>query len=104
MANYRISGVWKENNVITYYAFHEVSSDGKSLSYAKRISKIEAVELVENIFNNVYTLIWDYDNSIWTDGSKVHVVGAVHKFLRSNHDFSQVDNLDHLIDYSYVYY
>ena len=102
MANYRITGVWKEHNVITHYAFHEISPDGKTISDAKKTSKRDAIRIVENPFNLVYTWIWDYKNSCWKDGSDVHVVGTINKFLRTNHDSIQSDNLDHLIDYSII--
>jgi hypothetical protein len=103
MANYRITGVWKVNNVITHYAFHEISADGKTISPAKKTNKKDAISFVENPFNEVYTWIWDYKNSCWKNGSEVHVVGSILKFLRTNHDNTQVDNLNHLIDYSYIY-
>ncbi len=104
MANYRISGVWTdENNVITHYAFHELSFDETMIGPATKTSKIEAIRIVENRFNNVLTWIWDYKNSFWKDGAEVHVVDANPKFLRTNHDNKVIDNLSHLIDYRYIF-
>jgi len=46
MAEYRISGVWKNSNdVITHYAFHTVN--GKEITRTSKKSKADAIELLE---------------------------------------------------------
>ena len=45
MAEYRISGVWKDDdNVITDYAFHEVKNNGMTRAIKK--SKAQAVSIL----------------------------------------------------------
>ena len=81
MADYRISGVWKDaNNVITHYAFHTVGQN--SVSRSHKISKAQAITLVETAGNTVVTWIWNYLNCQWKIGETVQVVnGHYGKFL-----------------------
>jgi uncharacterized protein DUF3892 len=102
MAEYRISGVWKNtNNVITHYAFHTIGST--SSSRASKKTKAEAISLLEINGNAAYTWIWSYTQAGWQVGEKVQVVnGANGKFLRSNPDNQLTDNLGHLIDFDWI--
>ena len=101
MAAFKISGVWKDNNVITYYAFHTVTQTG--ISRAQKVSKADAIKLLETIGNTAITWIWNYSRSFWDEGEKVTVINVNgNKFLRSNPDRKVTDNLAHLIDYDWI--
>lgn len=102
MAEYRISGVWKDsNNTITHYAFHTVGEN--FISRAVKTSKARAIELLETRGNNAVTWIWNYSTSSWLVGESVHIVnGGNVKYLRSNPDNRSTDNLGHLIDYDWI--
>lgn len=102
MAKYRISGVWKNaNDVITHYAFHTVGEN--STSRARKTSKSEAISLLETRGNYATTWIWDYNHSKWKVGEDVEVVnGSNGKYLRSDPNNTQTDNLQHLIDFDWI--
>lgn len=102
MADYRISGVWKDaNNVITHYAFHTVGES--SISRASKITKAQAIVRVEASGNTTYTWVWNYLHGSWDIGERVHVVDATSgKYLRSNADRKVTDNLGHLIDFDWI--
>lgn len=102
MASFRISGVWQDHEgVITHYAFHTVSE--KSVSRAEKIAKKEAISLVENKSNSAVTWIWNYQNKKWAIGETVEVVGyGENKYLRTNSNDSEKDNLQHLIDFDWI--
>ena len=103
MSEYRISGIWKnDNNVITHYAFHTVYE--KSISRANKISKAEAIKLLEMRENYANTWVWNYLSASWKIGEKVEVVnGITGKYLRSNKDNKLTDNLGHLIDLDWIF-
>lgn len=99
MAKYKISGIWTDDkHVITHYAFHEVK--GTDLFKAKKVSKADAIKLLNISGNEAITWIWDYGRPGWKDGAKVEVVAG--SYLRSYHDNKVVDNLAHLIDYDWL--
>jgi hypothetical protein len=99
MANYKISGIWKDSNqVITHYAFHEIGE--KSISRGVKTNKAEAVRILRQNDNNAVTWIWNYSTAFWKDGEKVTVVDD--SYLRSNPDNKLTDNLAHLIDYDWL--
>ena len=102
MALYRISGVWKNsNNVITAYAFHEVTNGctGKSV----RKTKVEAISLLEKPGNYATTWVWNYNQASWNVGEEVQVIeGDKGKYLRSNSDTQTTDNLAHLMDFDWL--
>jgi hypothetical protein len=101
MAIYRISGIWKRDNVITHYGIHTVSATGTSR--AVKTSKAAAILLVENNSNTVTTWIWNYTSMFWVVGSTVNVVGiGTNKYLRTTQDNTVRDNLGHLINYDWV--
>jgi len=99
MTIYRISGVWKDDNsIITHYAFHRVKET--SVGFAEKKSKADAVALLNNPNNSATTWLWNYSLGAWIVGSNVHVVEK--KYLRANHDGTERNNLDHLIDYDWL--
>jgi hypothetical protein len=102
MAEFKISGIWKDsNNVITHYAIHIVDKD--NISRAEKISKADAITLLESNTNVAITWIWDYKNSGWINGENITIVnGLSGKYLRSNPDNKQTDNLGHLIDFDWI--
>ena len=54
MAEYRISGIWKDTNgVITDYAFHSVTTNGVTRTTKK--SKAQAIALLEANGNSATT-------------------------------------------------
>ncbi|WP_330442272.1 DUF3892 domain-containing protein [Flavobacterium sp. C4GT6] len=102
MAEYKISGVWKnENNTITHYAFHTRTANGHTR--AEKVSKSEAIRRLEISGNVAFVWIWNYSEALWNTKEKVHVVtGSTGKYLRSNHDGTERNNLAHLIDYDWL--
>ena len=101
MAEYRISGVWFDNE-ITDYAVHSYNSEGKMMR-AVKMGKAKAIVLVENPNNNVKTITWNYRTAGWSEGQQVHVVSTLTgKYLRSDADNKLTDNLRHLIDYDWI--
>lgn len=107
MAEYRISGIWKNGDVITHYAVHlrtrNANNDGYVIAHAVKMTKAAAVALLQNQQNNAKTYLWNYTTAGWSAGGDIHVVNANPPFLRTNHDGTVKDNLMHLIDYGYVY-
>ena len=102
MAEYKISGIWKDNNnVITHYAFHKVTATG--VTRASKISKAQAIALFGEGGNTAITWIWNYNQARWVNGEPVSVInGSTGKFLRSNPDNQLTDNLGHLINYDWI--
>jgi hypothetical protein len=105
MANYRISGVWKQSGVITHYAFHNVTNtEARHIGLAQKIAKAEAIKIVENSANVVTTIVWDYNDPGWRANERVHIVGTgANKYLRSNPDKQVTDNLGHLPNYGLIF-
>lgn len=101
MALYRISGVWKDSNVITHYAFHEVVENGVTRSTKK--TKAQAIALLETKGNSATTWIWNYSQSQWKIGENVEVINSFNgKYLRSNPDNKLTNNLEHLINFDWI--
>ena len=102
MAEYAISGVWKdESGTITHYALH--TKDGNDLGMATKITKVRAVQLLGAPGNSGITVIWNYTRENWQWGEAVHVVLLKNlRYLRTNHDNNVRDNLGHLINYSLI--
>jgi len=109
MTEYRISGIWTDlKGVITHYAVHEIkknqSGSGYVITKAVKKTKTEAIAIVGNTTNKVWTLIWNYSDRKWTLGEEVYVAGEGNsKYLKTKPDSSVRDNLLHLIDYRYIY-
>ena len=102
MTKFRISGVWKNaENVITHYAFHTVGES--SITRATKKTKTDAIRLLETSGNTAITWVWNYNNSAWSIGENVEVVnGRDGKYLRSNPNQKETDNLAHLIDFDWI--
>jgi len=108
MAEYRISGVWKnDNGVITHYAVHErvrnAANNGYIIRHALKRTKAQTVALLDGTGNTAKTYIWNYQTASWSAGADVVVVNGNPKFLRTIHDGSVKDNLSHLPDYGYIW-
>jgi hypothetical protein len=105
MATYRISGVWKTDGVITHYAFHTLTDATKNtVTQVQKISKADAILLLEAPGNSATTLVWNYTHAGWYVEETVQVVGSgANKYLRSNPDKQVSDNLGHLPNYSLIY-
>lgn len=105
MAQYTISGVWKDDyGTITHYAIHEANFEKQLVqSPAKKYSKAAAIKLLENSQNSARTMLWNYSAESWKLGVSVNVVGTgASKYLRTTQDKTVRDNLAHLIDYSFA--
>lgn len=102
MAEYRISGVWKNSeSLITHYAFHTVITTG--VTRAKKITKSDAIKLLEIKGNTAKTWIWNYTRMNWENGENVEVVNSPDgKYLRSNPNDQTRDNLRHLINFDWL--
>ncbi|RTY78581.1 DUF3892 domain-containing protein [Flavobacterium sp. LS1P28] len=108
MSEYRISGIWKNSQeVITHYAVHirtrNQAGNGYEIGRAAKMTKADAVVLLQNPANSAKTFLWNYARTQWVAGEEVHVVNGNPSFLRTNHDGTLKDNLLHLINYGYVY-
>lgn len=106
MAEYRISGIWKNSEGITHYAVHLATKKPKGgyiISHAVKKTKSEAVVLLSIQGNTAKTLLWNYGRAQWLTGEDIHVVKGNPPFLRTNHDGILRDNLLHLINYGFVY-
>jgi hypothetical protein len=99
MTQYKISGVWKEDGVISHYAIHQLLPNGRFTKGAKT-SKTDAVRLLNNLQNKAVTWLWDYRVADWKDGQNVEVVNG--SYLRSDPDNKLTDNLGHLINYQWI--
>jgi hypothetical protein len=108
MSEYRISGIWKNSQqVITHYAVHtrtkNQTGNGYEISRAVKMAKADAVALLLNPIHTAKTYLWNYTRTKWEAGEDIHVVNGNPDFLRTNHDKILRDNLEHLIDYGFVY-
>lgn len=107
MAEYRITGIWEDGGTITHYAVHTrtKNADGKgySLGKGKKMTKVEAVKLLDQNGNSAKTYLWNYSTSEWYTGGNIEVVDATPKYLRTVHDGVTKNNLSHLPDFDYVW-
>ncbi|WP_343662331.1 DUF3892 domain-containing protein [Chryseobacterium mucoviscidosis] len=105
MADYAISGVWKDNNdIITHYAVHHRTGiNGNYIEKPKKYTKADAIALVATPQHSVFTVIWNYTTAKWRTGALITVVGSgANSYLRTNKDSTVRDNLDNLINYGYI--
>jgi hypothetical protein len=106
MAEYRITGVWKKDGIITHYAVHSRTKNDKGeymVGKAVKMTKVAAVALLDNTGHTAKTYLWNYNSASWSAGEDVHVVDGTPKFLRTNHDGVRKDNLSHLPNFSYLW-
>ncbi|WP_029292817.1 hypothetical protein [Chryseobacterium hispalense] len=104
MANYTISGIWKDaNKVITHYAVHMLDNEKSLIGLATKMNKSAAIKLLENPQNKAITMLWNYSSESWKRGTVIDVVGnGDDKYLRTIQDNTVRDNLAHLINYGLV--
>jgi hypothetical protein len=106
MVEYRISGIWKNGEVITHYAVHlrtkNANGIGYTIGYGVKMDKAAAVRLLQNSQNSAKTYLWNYTSAVWSTGGDVHVVNENPPFLRTTHDGTVKDNLLHLIDCDWI--
>ena len=104
MALYRISGIWKNSSgTITHFGFHTVNEKENTVTRVVKIAKENAVKKIENSNNTATTWVWNYKLSHWSIGENVEIVnGANEKYLRSNPDKKETNNLEHLINYDWL--
>lgn len=97
MADYRISGIWKDDNgVITHYAVHFPSNNGFYKAEKKTKDQVLAIF---DAGHTAKTWIWNYTSGSWNIGQTVHVVGTrPNRYLRTDRDNTLKDNLDNLIN------
>lgn len=108
MAEYRISGIWMdENDVITHYAVHTATYNKKNNNYrigkAEKMTKNDAVDLLLDFNNYAKTYLWNYSKTRWESGADVHVIEGEPLYLRTVPDSTERDNLLHLINYGFVF-
>lgn len=102
MAEYRISGIWEDEGVISHFAFHQLLENGK-VSRAHKETKAGAIKIVETGGTIVKTWVWNYSKACWDVGETVVVVERQgEKYLRTLPDNTKRDNLDHLINYDWI--
>jgi hypothetical protein len=90
--------VWKEDGVISHFAFHAIHADGRFTVKATKMAKADAIKLLETTGNTATTLTWNYALGNWTVGQPVSVAGnGADKYLKSAPDNKVSDNLGHLI-------
>lgn len=104
MALYRISGIWKNpSGTITHYGFHTANVSNNTATRIEKVTKENAVKRLDNTINKATTWVWNYKLSRWSIGENVEVVnGENEKFLRSNPDKKETNNLEHLINYDWL--
>ena len=95
LANYVISGVWKDSSDnITHVMLHPVN-DGDTWTMGEKTSESRAVTLLKN-GKIIRTIVWGYPG--WGIKSKVtYVTRSGKEFLRSDANATTKDNLDNLI-------
>ncbi|MDI1256735.1 MAG: DUF3892 domain-containing protein [Flavobacterium sp.] len=93
-----ITGVTKNNGIITDYGFHRLNATHDKFYPLRMKTKAEAIRLVQNQANSAFTGTWDYQSAQWVKGEKVRVIGiGSNAYLKSDPDDEITDNLGHLI-------
>ncbi len=112
MADYAISGVWKDSNgIITHYALHSflfnkssrVTKTSKACTIKLVEERVQQIKNPENVVyeNKVRTCVWSASSARYVTEEEIEVVDSpIGKYLRSNKNNNLTDNLEHLIDYS----
>jgi hypothetical protein len=106
MADYAISGVWKDSKgVITHCAVHEISiiNSFPIYSFAEKYSKERVLTLFDNQQNTIRTIVWDYAYGTWKQGAFVRPYrNGTNIYFRTIQDGTVKDNLDNLINYGWI--
>lgn len=96
LANYFISGVWKDNNEnITHVLLHTVNDDN-SFQDGLKTAESTAINLLKQR-NTIKTITWGYPE--WQIGASVTYVNNNNReYLRTVPNATQKDNLDNAIN------
>ncbi len=97
MATYYVPAIWKNSqNVITHLNTLLYHADGNYLDPAIKRTVAQVINMIE-AGDILYTSKYLY-NEKWQPRAKIHVVTlGFGKYLRSNHDKEEIDNLDNMI-------
>lgn len=97
MADYRISGVWKDGNgLITHYAIHAPVAN--LFGQAEKKTKNQVLSIFD-AGNTAKTWIWNYTSESWDVGQTVNVIIiGPYRYLRTDKDNIKRDNLNNLIN------
>lgn len=96
LADYFISGVWKEDNDnITHVLLHKVNDDN-SFMYGVKTTELATINLIKQN-NTICTATWGYPD--WKLGASVtYVKSGNHEYLRTVANATKKDNLDNSIN------
>jgi len=92
-----ITAVSHEHGHISHLFVHDVTANNILIKGVKR-SIAEVLILLKT--NNIYTLIWNYNDKSWKTGSKVDSIHSKYPpghYLRSHADGIIKDNLENLL-------
>ncbi|SDH61300.1 DUF3892 domain-containing protein [Winogradskyella thalassocola] len=96
LANFFISGVWKDvNDNITHVLLHKVNDDN-SFKFGDKTDEQTVIKLLKQKFL-IKTITWGYPN--WSIGAKVtYVSNNGREFLRTVANATVKDNLDNSLN------
>lgn len=96
LANYFISGVWKDNNDnITHVLLHIVD-ENNSFRFGVKTEESTAINLLKQGYT-IMTITWGYPG--WDKGAKVTYVSSRNReYLRTVANATEKDNLDNSIN------
>ena len=98
MAHYFISGVWKNNNVITHVFAHSYNAANNTFESGSKVSEDNVIRNIR-LGHTYQTINWSYSSVTWRKGANVLIVKEGNReFLRTAKDASVEDNLDNLIN------
>ena len=101
MANYFISGVWKNNqNDITHIYIHD-DLPNNVFGFGRKITVTQGINLLNN-GNTLQMLDWNYTTATWQAKDFVTVVNAANPYLRSHKNNVINDNLDNALNYQAI--
>lgn len=101
MAQYRISGVWKDKDLVIAYAVHQIFEG--ATSKAKKLTSQQTIELLEMRDNTATTWIWNYTTGRWNVGDKVVIANEGDgKYLCCSRANKLTHQLNHLINLDWV--
>lgn len=103
MGKYRISGIWKDNDVIIAYAVHEIFEN--CTGRAEKKTKEQTIAILETYGNSASTWVWNYTTGRWIIGEPVSVLEDNNgKYLCSNRRNKLTFDLGHLLNLGWVNY
>lgn len=99
MANYYISGIWKDGGHITHVMLHAQTANG--IGKGAKQTEAHAIALLR-ADHTIITIEWDYAKANWKKGADVgHETVGGRTYLRSHQNRTVNDNLEHLIRMEY---